>query len=103
MALDKPSDQEDEFFIKMEKERLKKLRAELDKKRETDSKDKRKNTHWMKCPKCGTDLDEIDYQKVKIDRCGECKGIWLDAGELELLVEGEAKVTKGLLNKLFGG
>jgi len=103
MALDKPSDQEDEFFIKMEKDRLNKLRAELDKKRKTDSKEKRKNTHWMKCPKCGTDLEELDYQKVMIDRCNECKGIWLDAGELELLVEGEAKVTKGLLNKLFGG
>ena len=39
----------------------------------------------MKCPKCGHDLREIMHQEVAIDICDECDGIWLDAGELELL------------------
>jgi hypothetical protein len=102
MAIDKPSDKEDEFFMKMEAEKLKKLRGHLDKKRDEDSKNMRKESHWMKCPKCGADLEEINYQNVMIDRCTECLGIWLDHGELELLAQAGAKLTTGFIDRLFG-
>lgn len=48
----------------------------------------------LACPKCGGQTDPINYggnTGVIIDRCTECHGIWLDAGELEkiqMLVEG---------------
>ena len=96
-----PSDREDEYFIKMDAEKIKKFRADLDKKRDEEARKQRKETHWMKCPKCGSDLHEVHYQDVVIDSCSECKGIWLDHGELELLGKGEAKVTKGFLSRLF--
>jgi len=99
MPIDKPSDKEDEFFLKMEAERLKKYRSELDKKRD-EIKSGQKHDHWMKCPKCGIDLEEVKYQEVMIDRCNKCQGIWLDAGELDLLVKCEAPA--GFLGKLFG-
>ena len=102
MAPQKPSEKEDEYFIKMETEKLKKLRTDLDKKRKEEAKNFHKEAHWMKCPKCGSDLVEINYQNVMIDECKECKGIWLDHGELALLVSGQAKMTKGLFKKLFG-
>ena len=101
MAPGKPSDREDEYFIKMDAKKIAKKRAELDKKREEETRQHRKDTHWMKCPKCGSDLEEVNYQNIMIDRCGECEGIWLDHGELELLVQGEARMGKSLLNKLF--
>jgi len=34
---------------------------------------------------------------MKIDKCSECEGIWLDAGELE----GVSKLEKSGLDKLF--
>jgi len=102
MEFDKPTDREEEFFKKLDKEKVSKLRSDLDKKREEETKKHRKNTHWMKCPKCGHDLEEITYQSVMIDKCPDCKGIWLDHGELELLGQGEARMTKGFLNKIFG-
>lgn len=102
MAPDKPSDREDEFFMKLDAERIEKMRADLDKSRKEEAKKGRKETHWMKCPKCGADLEEINYENVMIDTCTECKGLWLDHGELELLAKGEAHVTKGFLSKLFG-
>jgi len=43
----------------------------------------------------------MNYQNVMIDTCKECKGIWLDHGELELLATGEAHVSKGFLSRLF--
>jgi Zn-finger nucleic acid-binding protein len=70
------------------------MRSELDKKRSEVAKQQRKETHWMKCPKCGTNLAEINYQNVMIDTCSECKGIWLDQGELDLIGRGKAQVTK---------
>ena len=102
MTQNKPSDKEDEYFIKLDAQKIAKMRDDLDKKREQDAKHQRKEAHWMKCPKCGSDLQENNYQNVMIDICSECKGIWLDHGELELLVHGQTKVTKGFLNRLFG-
>jgi hypothetical protein len=43
----------------------------------------------MKCPKCGEPLKERSFQKVVIDQCIGCHGIWLDAGELEQVAEKE--------------
>jgi acetyl-CoA carboxylase beta subunit len=97
-----PSEKEQEYFLKLEAERIKKMRAELDTQRQEEAKQKKKDTHWMKCPKCGSDLQEINYQNVMIDKCADCQGIWLDHGELELLAKGEAQFTKGLLRKIFG-
>lgn len=97
-----PSDREDEYFLKLDAEKIGKLRADLDKKREEEAKKQRKEVHWMKCPKCGSDLEEVNYKDVMIDTCKECKGIWLDHGELELLTKGEARLTKGFLSRVFG-
>lgn len=102
MVTSKPSEAEEIYILKMEEEQLKKLRGECDQKREEERKKFQKESHWMKCPKCGSDLEEINLQSVFIDKCEQCGGIWLDQGELELLVDGQAKMTKGLLKKLFG-
>jgi hypothetical protein len=102
MTLEKPTTQEDEYFMKLDAERIKQQRAELDKNRAEEITELRKGVHWMKCPKCGQDLEEVNYQNILIDKCNDCHGIWLDQGELDLLATGEARVTKGFLNKLFG-
>ena len=42
----------------------------------------------MKCPVCtGLDLKIAERQGIEIDYCPECRGIWLDRGELEKIVE----------------
>ncbi|MEE4353802.1 MAG: zf-TFIIB domain-containing protein [Desulfatiglans sp.] len=102
MTTQEPSSREDEYFLRMDAQKIDKMRADLDKTRGEESRQKRKETHWMKCPKCGADLSEVNYQNVMIDTCNECKGIWLDHGELELLAKGEARFSKRLLNRVFG-
>jgi hypothetical protein len=101
MATDKPIGQEDEYFLKADMEKIKDLRSKLDQSRQQDNENQRSKTHWMKCPKCGSDLEEINHGEVMIDHCTGCQGIWLDAGELELLTQGQAELTKGFLKKLF--
>lgn len=41
----------------------------------------------MKCPKCNVTLLMSEKQNVEIDYCPECRGIWLDRGELEKIIE----------------
>ena len=89
MAIDKPSSKEEEFFAKQAAEQKKKLREKLDKDRDAVKKDQQKLAHWMKCPKCGNDLVEQKYKEIMIDACTECKGVWLDAGELELAAKSD--------------
>lgn len=39
----------------------------------------------IRCPKCRSDMDQVEFESVEVDRCSECKGLWFDAGEVELL------------------
>lgn len=48
----------------------------------------------MQCPVCDTQLREIQKSGVKIDICPGCKGIWLDRGELEKIIETEARSNR---------
>jgi len=42
----------------------------------------------MKCPTCTeTSLVMADRQGVEIDYCPQCRGVWLDRGELDKLIE----------------
>ena len=51
----------------------------------------------MNCPVCNTPLVILELNQIEIDYCMNCHGIWLDDGELELLLEGSEEKTK-LLN-----
>jgi uncharacterized protein len=73
--------QEDEYFVKKERELLEKLKA----KQEDETKAEAQKAWHMRCPKCGEPLKEQTFQKVLIDQCSGCHGIWLDAGEIEQL------------------
>lgn len=44
----------------------------------------------MNCPVDGTTLAMTDRQGVEIDYCPQCRGVWLDRGELDKLIERDA-------------
>ena len=42
----------------------------------------------MKCPVCkDSNLLMTDRQGIEIDYCNECRGVWLDRGELDKIIE----------------
>lgn len=45
----------------------------------------------MKCPNDGTDLVMTDRQGVEIDYCPKCRGVWLDRGEMDKIIEKSEK------------
>src|SRR5438093_1006723 len=99
---DTPSRNEDEYFAKQDAELIKAMRSKLDQERSAQER----KAHYMKCPKCGADLEEQTRGHVKVDACPECKGVWLDAGEMDLLHHvqrvGAQNFFKGLMD-LFPG
>jgi Zn-finger nucleic acid-binding protein len=51
----------------------------------------------MDCPVCKNAMITLELADVEIDYCTDCGGIWLDAGELELLL-GQPEKAKQLLD-----
>lgn len=95
--IDKPSKAEDEYFARQELERRKKWAQEQSAKMAVEEKERAKKAHWMKCPKCGMDLQEIELHGVKVDQCASCGGVFLDAGELEQIGKHDA----GVMGRVF--
>jgi hypothetical protein len=69
---------ENEYFRRQEQELIEKMKSKLQTENLTPSA--------LKCPKCDGNLTETNYENVKIDVCGSCSGVWLDAGELAQIV-----------------
>ena len=44
----------------------------------------------MQCPVCRVPLAMSDRQGIEIDYCPQCRGVWLDRGELDKIVERSA-------------
>ena len=95
-------DREEEYFYKKNKELMDKMRTELDAKRAEQQAKSEHNPHWMKCPKCGKEMEEAPLAGIKVDQCTGCRGIYFDKGELELLLGAqEPKGFLGGLRRLF--
>ncbi|HWG85465.1 MAG TPA: zf-TFIIB domain-containing protein [Deinococcales bacterium] len=43
------------------------------------------------CPNCQAGMKRVEREGVHIDVCPECRGVWLDRGELEAILEGERR------------
>lgn len=82
---------ENEYFRRKEQELIAKMKAKLE-------AEEAKDLH-IECPKCDGALFETEYEKVTIDVCNKCSGVWLDAGELAQIVDQEEQ--SGWLARFF--
>jgi len=57
----------------------------------------------MQCPACKSEMFVLEFDLVEIDYCLECRGVWLDSGELEMIGERAGAVQKELLTALDQG
>ena len=95
MTTDKPSKNEDEYFVRLESERIERRKREQ---ALLQGSEERKS-HLMRCPKCGGHLDTVEFHRIQVERCPDCAGIWLDTGEIDAVV---AHDDKGLLGRVMG-
>ncbi len=94
-------DQEERYFHEKDLEQLKRKRDELNRTRAERATQDAKGKYWMKCPKCGADMQEIEMDGILVDKCSGCEGIYFDRGELELMIEAH-RGGLSRLKKLFG-
>jgi hypothetical protein len=92
-----PSSNEQEYFARLEAEKRRKHAEEARKHFDAAEREKQKQLHYMHCPKCGMELEEIAFGEVHVDKCFNCEGLWLDQGELERLRQKET----GFFGKLL--
>jgi hypothetical protein len=93
----KPSDNEEEYFARLEMERRRAAAKEHDARMQAAERERLKALHHMKCPKCGSDLEEIEFGTIRVDKCFHCEGLWLDKGELEAIQNKDAGFARRLL------
>jgi ribosomal protein L37AE/L43A len=100
---------EDEWFKRHEQLLLEEARArrlqqqkEREAREQSQESEQLKQLHWMRCPKCGHELSEVEYVGIRVDRCGHCDGVFFDAGELDQLLQQQAETRRGFFRKLAG-
>ncbi|HYY76743.1 MAG TPA: zf-TFIIB domain-containing protein [Gaiellaceae bacterium] len=49
----------------------------------------------MRCPNCESRLVEVERSEILIDACPECRGVWLDRGELDKILVRERRMGAG--------
>ncbi len=98
----KGSDSENEYFRQQDRKLIEEQRKSLDTQRAEQERNARQRAHWMKCPKCGEDMVEVELEAVMVDQCTACRGIYFDAGEVDLMLKSHqpAQVFQRL-GKLF--
>jgi hypothetical protein len=90
------SEKEDQYFKEQELLIRLKIAAEEQRAMAETEKQRLKDLHWMHCSKCGQSLTTEKYGRVDVDVCAGCKGLWLDAHELDAILaptEGERLVA----------
>jgi uncharacterized protein len=87
----KTTSAEEEYFAREEAIKLRKLAQQKKKGMSDEEKRKLKELHYMHCPKCGMEMKTIQINKVDIDKCFACGGLYFDDGELEKVTQRASK------------
>jgi len=72
------------FFDRMDEIRAR--RNELDRERTDREMEQSEQPFWLVCPKCGDTMEEQESENIKLERCETCGGLYLDRGEVDLLL-----------------
>lgn len=82
----KPTQQEEEYFARLEFERRRDVLNERDTQTAADERQRILAVARGRCPKCAGELIPVPYRGVELDKCSRCQGVWLDFGELGQVV-----------------
>lgn len=105
----KENDLENNWFKRNEKVLLELAARQRERRmRETVAKheqkelDKLRAAHWMKCPKCGHDMETSILEGIDVENCTFCKGVYFDRSEIESLLLRRTPQRFSFYRKFFG-
>jgi hypothetical protein len=96
-----PSSTEDESFAREDAEKKRRLALAVKEETAAAERERLRELHHMRCPKCGLGLQEVAYRGVDADLCFSCGGVFLDRGEIDRIARPDQKgIMAGLLGLL---
>jgi uncharacterized protein len=93
---------EEEYFKRIDEEKKAKLAEEHRERKKAAELVARKKAHWLKCGKCGADMETRVWKGIEVEVCPECNAVLLDPGELETLTGVDRSSFFNTLGELFG-
>jgi hypothetical protein len=98
----KPSTTEDEYFVREDAEKKRRIALETKKALALEEQRRLKELHWMRCPKCGMQMQPVNLRKdLDVDTCFSCGGIFLDKGEIDIIAAPRQKGIMGAILNWF--
>jgi len=97
----KPTSTEDEFFAREDAEKKRKLALQVKKQMDAEERERLKKLHWMRCPKCGMEMQELRFRGIDADACFACGGVFLDKGEMDVIAHPQQKGIMAAILNLF--
>ena len=97
-ATGKPSQEEEEYFAKVEIQKKQALAEKLKDQMAGADLEELKKLHWKHCANCGFEMHAVVFKGVSIDKCPHCGAIFLAPGELEELAGHEGGFISGVLS-----
>ena len=92
----KPTEQEEEYFARLEFERRRKVLDEQESQAAEEERQRILAVARGRCPKCGAELVPVPYRGIELDKCSRCQGVWLDFGELGQVVAEDTGFLAGV-------
>jgi len=97
----KPSSAEEEFFVKEDAEKKRKLALQVKRELAADEQKRLRDLHWLHCPKCGMKMQEVRFRGLDVEVCFSCHGIFLDQGEIDAIAHPQQKGIMAAILNLF--
>lgn len=72
---------EDLYFAEQDRKLIEKMRQAKQEEMEAHVRELAR----MRCPKCGVRLHHVIERGTAVEECPQCRGVWLDRGELEAI------------------
>lgn len=94
----KPSQSEAEFFAREEQEKLHRLSEQKKREEHAKAHEHNRTIHFMKCPKCGSDLKHAKLGLVDVEECTQCDALVLDKGALDKIQVANHSLLKSLVD-----
>ena len=95
----KHSNPEEEYFVREEAEKKRRLALEAKRQLAADERKRLKELHHMHCPKCGMPMQTVRHGVLTVDTCFSCGGIFLDKGEIDVIAAPHQKgIMAAILN-----
>ena len=98
---------ENRWFRENERQLLEQVRREREQRleayrEETEDRERLRQAHWMRCPKCGNEMKVEQLEGIEIERCSVCGGMFFEHNELQTLLMRKQERRFKFYRNMFG-